>query len=107
MDNQRRPDGHGYIAWQSSTEGQVRWEIVLSALWCLAILHSPDGQELRIDVRHIAAMRPAHSVKQHLAHGTNTLVYVTTNTFGVIETKEQVQDAIHHCVDGETGEAPE
>jgi hypothetical protein len=85
----------------------VRRRIASVGVLCLAILHTPDNKELRIDVRHIAAVRPAHSLKQHLAAGTNTIVYVTTNNFGVVETLEQVQDAIHHCVDGSGSEAPE
>jgi hypothetical protein len=71
------------------------------ALACLAIFHTPDGFELRVDTRHIAAVRPAAHVKQHLAPGTNSVVYVTTNNFGIVETVDQAQQAIRNCVDGD------
>jgi hypothetical protein len=77
------------------------------ALACMAVFHTPDGGELRIDVRHIAAVRPAASLKTHLAPGTRSVVYVTTNNFGVVETVEQAQWAIHHCIDGNNGAGDE
>jgi hypothetical protein len=68
---------------------------------CIAIFHTPDGQALSVDTRHIAALRPAIHVKEHLAPGTNTVLYVSTKTFGITETIDQARSAIHNCTDGE------
>jgi hypothetical protein len=81
----------------------VRYAILL----CLAIFHTPDGGELRVDTRHIAAVRPAANIKSHLASGTRSVVYVTTNNFGIVETVDQAQQAIRNCIDGDTQVAPE
>lgn len=73
------------------------------ALTCMAILHSPGGSvELRVVVNQITAMRPIEGVhKQHVAHGSNSLIFAGGQKFTVEETLDQVQDAIHHCIDGD------
>ena len=75
---------------------KLRWFI--PPLSCLAIFHSPDGTEIRIETRHIVAVRPADAVKQHLASGTNALIYTSTQTFGVIETVSEVKMLEDECV---------
>ena len=74
-----------------------------AALLCMAILHTPDGQQFRADVNHIGAVRPAehHTAQGHIVEGTKSLVYVDGKAWGVVENLEQVQSAIHNCIDGE------
>lgn len=74
------------------------------ALLCLAIFHTPDGKVFAVDVRHIAAIRPAENVKQHVHQATNSIIYLTTGNYGVIETLEEAEAAIHNCIDGDMGE---
>jgi hypothetical protein len=76
----------------------MRFAVIIGA--CIAIFHTPDGQALSVDIRHIAALRPAINVKEHLAAGTNTVLYVSTKTFGITETIDQARSAIHNCTDG-------
>jgi hypothetical protein len=72
-----------------------RWWPVL----CLISLHSPDGKVLHIDSNHIVAMRAAEGVKQHLAIGTETIVYMSGQNFGVKETPEQIEELVASCVE--------
>jgi len=68
----------------------------------MAILHLPDGSELRLDVHQIAAVRP--NVSEHtqrmLHHDVGSVIYAGGQKFGVIETPDQIQNAIHNCIDG-------
>ena len=68
----------------------------------MAVFHTPDGAELRVNVATIAALRPVtDAIKMHLKAGTQTIVYVTLKeNFGVTENLEEVQEAIHNCIDG-------
>jgi hypothetical protein len=73
------------------------------AVACYAILHAPDGTELRFDVEQMPVVRPAETetVKRQVHHAVNSIVYSAGQKFGVIETPDQVQEAMHHCVDGD------
>lgn len=70
---------------------------------CMAILHSPgSGGELRVDVNQITVVRPIEAEqKQHVAHGSQSILFAGGQKFAVQETLDQVQDAIHHCIDGD------
>jgi hypothetical protein len=65
---------------------------------CLAIFHSPDGRELRIESQHIAAVRPADAAQQSLAPGTRAILYVGSQKFGVVETPGEVDAIIKDCM---------
>jgi hypothetical protein len=65
---------------------------------CLAIFHSPDGRELRIETQHIAVIRPADAVQEHVAPGTKTILYVGSQKMGVVEPPDQVQTIIQDCI---------
>lgn len=74
----------------------MRW---FAPLFCLVVFHTPDGKPLTVDTRHIVALKPAHNLKGHVAEGTNTVVYLTAQNFGVTETREQIEHLIHTCSD--------
>jgi hypothetical protein len=65
---------------------------------CLAIFHSPDNRELRIETQHIQAVRPADAAQQHLAPGTAAIVYVGGQKFGVVETTAEIEQIVRDCV---------
>ena len=79
----------------------MKWTAI--ALACMAVLHTPDGLEFRADINHIGAVRPAeqHTAQGHIAAGIHSLVYVDGKPWGIIESVEQVQSAIHNCIDGQ------
>jgi hypothetical protein len=80
-----------------------KWSIPLS---CLVVFHSPDGKELLFDSRHIAAVRPVEgAIRQHLHPNTNAVIYASTQTFGVIETVEEVEQQLKECPDQEDPDA--
>lgn len=68
------------------------------AVLCLVAFHTPDGRVIKIDTHHIMAVRTAEAVKQHLAPGTNTVLYVGAQNFGVTESPDEVQMLIDECV---------
>jgi hypothetical protein len=70
---------------------------VISVL-CLAIFHSPDGRELRIESQHIAAVRPADAAQQSLAPGTKSVLYVGGQKFGVVESPVEVDGIVKDCI---------
>ena len=75
------------------------WRIDAVAITlCLAIFHSPDNRELRVETQHIAAVRPADAAQQHLAPGTNAIVYVGSQKFGVIESASEIDQIIKDCL---------
>ena len=81
--------------------------VFYSALFCLVVLHSPDGKDLLIDSRHIAAVRPVESsLARHLHPNTRTIIYASTQTFGVIETTDEVNEALKECGDEPPAEDP-
>jgi len=67
-------------------------------LLCLAIFHSPEGRELRIETQHIAAVRPADAVQQNVAPGTKSILYVGSQKFGVIESLAEIDTIIKDCI---------
>jgi hypothetical protein len=78
-----------------------------SALFCLVVFHSPDGRDLLIDSRHIAAVRPVEgAIRQHLHPNTRAIIYASTQTFGVVETVDEVNDALKACGDEPPAEDP-
>ena len=65
---------------------------------CLIILHSPDNRELRIETQHIAAVRPADNVQHQVAPGTEAIVYVGGQKFGVMENAAEISTLIKDCI---------
>jgi hypothetical protein len=68
------------------------------AVACLAIFHSPDNRELRLESQHIAAVRPADAAQTQLAPGTKAIIYVGGQKFGVMETVQEVDSIIKDCL---------
>jgi hypothetical protein len=79
--------------------------VFLYGLPCLVVFHSPDGKELIFDTRHIAAVRPIEgALRQHLHPNTNAVIYASTQTFGVVETVEAVEQALKECTEDQSDE---
>jgi hypothetical protein len=78
------------------------WEqsAVAAAIACLIVLHTPDGEEIAIDTRQILMLRPTTHIREHLAHGTRTLVYMTAQKVAVTEQPHEVEYLIKVCEDG-------
>jgi hypothetical protein len=74
----------------------TKWKLLIP-LSCLAVFHSPDGRELRIDTLHISAVRSAEGFKHHLAPGTNAVILVGSQNLGVVETPEEVESLMESC----------
>lgn len=69
----------------------------LFPLVCLIIVHTPDGKELRLAVEHVSAIRPAEGLHEHVAKGTNSIVFSGGKGYGVIETPAEVAKQLDHC----------
>ena len=67
-------------------------------LLCLAIFHSPDNRELRLETQHIQAVRPSDAAQQSLAPGTKAIIYVGGQKFGVLETPSEIDSIIKDCM---------
>ena len=67
-------------------------------LTCMAIFHSPEGRELRVETAHIAAVRPSDAAQAQLAPGTKSILYVGSQKFGIIETPVEVDTIIKDCI---------
>jgi hypothetical protein len=85
--------------------GKYLWAtnlIIVLLVSCFAILHQPDGVEVRIDKDHIVSIRP--NVQEHTRRQLHQAVEAVVDTgsqkFGVVETENQVQEAIRNCIDG-------
>jgi len=70
---------------------------------CVAVLHSADGNEIRVDVHQIAVQRAAVSehARRQLHHAVHSVITAGGEKFGVIETLDQIHQAMEHCLDGE------
>ena len=71
---------------------------VVAAAACLAIFHSPDNSELRVETQHIQAVRPADAAQQNLAPGTGAIIYVGSQKFGVVESAAEIDQIIKDCI---------
>ena len=71
---------------------------VVAAAACLAIFHSPDNRELRVETQHIHAVRPADAAQQNLAPGTGAIIYVGSQKFGVVESAAEIDQIIKDCI---------
>ena len=71
---------------------------LVTATTCLAIFHSPDNRELRVETQHIQAVRPADAAQQHLAPGTNAIIYVGSQKFGIVESAPEIDQIIKDCL---------
>ena len=71
---------------------------VVAAAACLAIFHSPDNRELRVETQHIQAVRPADAAQQNLAPGTSAIIYVGSQKFGVVESAAEIDQIIKDCI---------
>jgi hypothetical protein len=76
------------------------WEqsAITTAIVCLAIFHSPDGRELRIETQHIAIVRPADAVQQNVAPGTKSILYVGSQKLGVVEGPDEATMIMRDCI---------
>ena len=70
----------------------------VAAVTCLAIFHSPDDRELRIESQHIQAVRPADGAQQQLSPGTKAIIYVGSQKFGVVESAPEIEQIIRDCI---------
>lgn len=71
-----------------------RWTL----LPCLIVLHSPDGGTLQVEASSVYAMRAATgNVQEHVAKGTNTILYVGGKVFGVTETPQEIAALMESC----------
>ena len=73
-----------------------------SLLWlglcCLVTFHAPDGSLLTVDTANIALVRTTVGITEHLAKGTNALVYIAgQRAIGITETREEAEDIIRGC----------
>lgn len=68
------------------------------ALACLVVFHAPDGSLVSVEKAHISALRPvSEAVKEHLAPGTKTLVYVGQHKFGITESLDEAETMLEQC----------
>ena len=51
-----------------------------------------------METQHIQAVRPADAAQQHLAPGTNAIVYVGSQKFGVVESASEIDQIIKDCL---------
>jgi hypothetical protein len=66
---------------------------------CLAVFHTPDGYEIKIDTK-VTAIRLIHGpVAEHVAKGTHSVIYIGGEKFGVAETPEEVLEIIKDCTE--------
>jgi hypothetical protein len=72
--------------------------MIASTILCLAIFHSPDGRELRIETQHIAVVRPSDAVQQNVAPGTKAILYVGSQKLGVVESPDEVTIIMRDCI---------
>ena len=68
----------------------------LLILPCLAVFHTPDGREIKIDT-NVTAVRPVEHLHGHLAKGTGSVIYIGGEQFGVTETLEEVASILKNC----------
>jgi len=71
---------------------------LVMTMTCLAVFHTPDNRELRVETQHIQAVRPADGAQQHLAPGTNAIIYVGSQKFGVVESASEIEQIIRDCI---------
>ena len=70
----------------------------LSIVFCLLILHAPDGSDLTVQSEQIFAIRPVEELKGiKFAAGTKTVIYIASERFGVVETNTQIEVLISEC----------
>jgi hypothetical protein len=67
----------------------------------LIVLHDPNGGEIAIDTRQIVLIRPVEGIREHLAVGTETIVYLAGQKIGVRELPHEVEYLTKICEDGE------
>jgi hypothetical protein len=76
-----------------------KWFIPLS---CLVTFHAPNDGLITIETHQIAMVRSAEELAgQHLAAGTNSVIYLAGHKVGVTETREKVEELIENCGQGE------
>lgn len=69
-------------------------------VWCLLVLHSPDGSRIIIESSTINVVRPVTtSTRDHVAPNTHTVIYagVRPNGFGVREQLAEVVRMMSEC----------
>jgi len=68
---------------------------------CLVVLHTPDGNEVAVDTHQILMVRTAEPIKHHLAHRTETVVFLSGYRLAVRELPHDVEHLVKTCEDGE------
>lgn len=66
------------------------------SLFCMLMFHSPDGLQLLLESGAISAVRPVEKQSQ-VTPGTNSVVYIGSRPFGVVEDLREVQRRIDGC----------
>lgn len=73
---------------------------VISSLFCLLVLHSPDGSPLLVFSNSVRVVRPVaheHGLRSHVAKNTNSVVYSGGQNFGVSETAVMILQKLRAC----------
>ena len=73
---------------------------LLPLIFCLIVLHTPDGEEIAIDTRQILMLRPTHHIREHFAPGSRTLLYMSGQKVVVTEAPHEVEYLTKICEDG-------
>lgn len=69
-------------------------------LWllCLVIFHAPDGSQVSVESQHVAAVRPVtDAIKEHLAPGTKSILYVGAHKIGIVEDFDKAEAMLEGC----------
>lgn len=67
-------------------------------LACLVVFHAPDGSLVSVESQHVAAVRPVtDNVKEHLAPGTKSVLYVGSHKIGIIEDFDHAESMLENC----------
>lgn len=67
-------------------------------LLCLVVFHAPDGSLVSVESQHVAAVRPVtDAIKEHLAPGTKSILYVGAHKIGIIENFDDAEAKLENC----------
>jgi hypothetical protein len=72
--------------------------VVRAVFFCLLLFHSSDGSPIWISAAAITVLKPAPAHQDHLAKGTQTIIYTSTGkTFGVRELDQDIVGRVNAC----------
>jgi hypothetical protein len=75
------------------------WSNTALIVFCLIVVHRPDGTEMAIDTRQIGVIEVVQT-RHNYVHGTRTLVHVLNEKIAVHEEPHEVEYLIKTCEDG-------